>query len=84
MNNKSWFLLLLLSFIWGGSFYFIGEGVRYVPPLTLVWYRILFAGIALCILLLWRRQKLPTQFNFWFRISIMVLLNNIIPFTLIA
>jgi drug/metabolite transporter (DMT)-like permease len=84
MNNKSWFLLLLLSFIWGGSFYFIGEGVRYVPPLTLVWYRILFAGIALYILLLWRRQKLPTQFDFWFRISIMVLLNNIIPFTLIA
>ena len=84
MNNKAWFLLLLLSFIWGGSFYFIGEGVRYVPPLTLVWYRILFAGIALYILLLWRRQKLPTQFNFWFRISIMVLLNNIIPFTLIA
>ena len=84
MNNKAWFLLLLLSFIWGGSFYFIGEGVQYVPPLTLVWYRILFAGIALYILLLWRRQKLPTQFDFWFRISIMVLLNNIIPFTLIA
>ncbi len=84
MNNKAWFLLLFLSFIWGGSFYFIGEGVKYVPPLTLVWYRILFAGIALYLVLLWRRQKLPTQTDFWLRILIMVLLNNIIPFTLIA
>ena len=84
MSNKAWFLLLFLSFIWGGSFYFIGEGFKYVSPLTLVWYRILFAGIALYLVLLWRRRTLPTQIDFWFRILIMVLLNNIIPFTLIA
>ena len=84
MNNKAWFLLLLLSFIWGGSFYFIGEGITYVPPLTLVWYRILFAAISLYLLLLWRRKKFPNQFDFWFSVSIMALLNNIIPFTLIA
>ena len=84
MNNKAWFLLLFLSFLWGGSFYFIGEGVKFVPPITLVWYRVFFAGIALYLLLLWRKQKLPSQFEFWFRVSIMAILNNIIPFTLIA
>ncbi|GIS14866.1 MAG: hypothetical protein CM15mP117_02980 [Alphaproteobacteria bacterium] len=47
MSNKAWLLLLFLSLIWGSSFYFIGEGVKSVPPLTLVFYRIFFAGLAL-------------------------------------
>ncbi len=84
MNNKAWFLLLFLSFLWGGSFYFIGEGVKFVPPITLVWYRILFAGIVLYLLLVWQKQYMPSQFDFWFRVAIMAILNNIIPFTLIA
>ncbi len=84
MNNKSWLLLLFLSFIWGGSFYFIGEGVKVVPPLTLVWFRIFIAGLCLYILISWRRKKLPKQSAFWIRVSVMALLNNIIPFTLIA
>ncbi len=84
MSNKAWLFLLFLSLIWGGSFYFIGEGVKFVPPLTLVFYRIFFAGLALYLVFLWLRRGLPKQLDFWIKVAVMALLNNIIPFTLIA
>ncbi len=84
MSNKAWLLLLFLSLIWGSSFYFIGEGVKSVPPLTLVFYRIFFAGLALYLVLLWLRRRLPKKLDFWIKVSVMALLNNIVPFTLIA
>ena len=84
MSNKAWLLLLFLSLIWGSSFYFIGEGVKSVPPLTLVFYRIFFAGLALYLVFLWLRRRLPKKLDFWIKVSVMALLNNIIPFTLIA
>lgn len=84
MSNKAWLLLLFLSLIWGSSFYFIGEGVKSVPPLTLVFYRIFFAGLALYLVFLWLRRRLPKKLDFWIKVSVMALLNNIVPFTLIA
>ena len=84
MSNKAWLLLLFLSLIWGSSFYFIGEGVKSVPPLTLVFYRIFFAGLALYLVFLLLRRRLPKKLDFWIKVAVMALLNNIIPFTLIA
>ena len=84
MSNKAWLLLLFLSLIWGSSFYFIGEGVKSVPPLTLVFYRIFFAGLALYLVFFWLRRRLPKKLDFWIKVSVMALLNNIVPFTLIA
>ena len=84
MSNKAWLFLLFLSLIWGSSFYFIGEGLKSVPPLTLVFYRIFFAGIALYLVFLWLGQRLPKKSDFWIKVAVMALLNNIIPFTLIA
>ena len=84
MSNKAWLLLLFLSLIWGSSFYFIGEGVKSVPPLTLVFYRIFFAGLSLYLVFLWLRRRLPKKLDFWLKVSVMALLNNIVPFTLIA
>ncbi len=84
MSNKAWLFLLFLSLIWGGSFYFIGEGVKSAPPLTLVFYRIFFAGLTLYLIFLWFRRRLPKKSDFWIKVAVMALLNNIIPFTLIA
>ena len=84
MSNKAWLFLLFLSLIWGSSFYFIGEGVKSVPPLTLVFYRIFFAGLALYLVFLWLRRRLPKKSDFWIKVAVMASLNNIIPFTLIA
>lgn len=48
MGTKEWLLMVVLSTIWGGSFFFVGVAVRELPPLTIVWCRV---GLAAVILL---------------------------------
>src|SRR5271154_3320979 len=36
MTSREWGLLLLLSLLWGGSFFFVGVAVKALPPLTIV------------------------------------------------
>ena len=36
MTATEWGLLLILSVIWGGSFFFTGVAVKELPPLTIV------------------------------------------------
>ena len=40
-------MLLILSVLWGGSFFFIGVAVKELPPLTIMMLRV---GIAALIL----------------------------------
>ena len=37
MSAADWTILLVLSVIWGGSFFFIEIAIDSVAPLTLVW-----------------------------------------------
>jgi hypothetical protein len=34
MDQRDWGLLVLLSILWGGSFFFNGVALRELPPLT--------------------------------------------------
>src|SRR5260221_5839924 len=36
MNRNEWLMLLLLSVLWGGSFFFVGILVRSLPAFTIV------------------------------------------------
>ena len=47
MDLATWGLLLLLGFIWGGSFFFGRIAVQHVPPMTLVLFRVSLAALAL-------------------------------------
>ncbi|MDW3116539.1 MAG: EamA family transporter [Roseovarius pacificus] len=47
MTYRDWVLLLLLSVLWGGSFFFVAVAVREVPPLTVVGLRTGIAALAL-------------------------------------
>ena len=47
MSSVAWGLLLLLSFIWGASFYFIEVGLGYLDPYWLVSLRLVTGAIAL-------------------------------------
>lgn len=47
MRTTEWMLLLLLSLMWGASFFFIGVAVRDIPPLTLVLARVGLAALVL-------------------------------------
>jgi drug/metabolite transporter (DMT)-like permease len=83
MDLATWSLLLLLGFIWGGSFFFGRIAVQHVPPMTLVLFRVALAAIALHLVF----GRLPgfyqTLLSRWRELLVMGLINNAIPFTLI-
>ncbi len=84
MDARTWALLLALSVLWGGSFFFIGVAVGEVPPLLIVFARVALAATALHLLLALQGRTL--QFDRAGRRAIlgMALLNNVVPFVLIV
>jgi len=84
MSARNWFLLLILSILWGGSFFFVEVALEDLQPFTLVFYRIFFAALALTAVIYCKGQKLPTALNIWGLFFVMGLLNNVIPFALIV
>lgn len=83
MDARNWVLLITLSILWGGSFFFGEIALQALPPLTLVLCRVGFAALALVGLLYALRERLPTSRNTWRAFFMMGALNNLIPFTLI-
>jgi drug/metabolite transporter (DMT)-like permease len=84
MTPLEWGMLLVLSLFWGGSFFFVGVAVRQLPPLTIVALRVSLAALilwaclpALGVVMPRRREALAAFLG-------MGLLNNAIPFCLIA
>ena len=84
MGVKEWSLILLLSVIWGGSFFFIGVAVKELPPLTIVLGRV-FLGSSLLLLFAYiKGHKIPSSLKIWGLFLVMGCLNNVIPFCLIV
>jgi drug/metabolite transporter (DMT)-like permease len=83
MTPALWAILVLLSAIWGGSFLFGRIAVQEVPPLVVVWLRVMLAAIAIWLFVLLSRRKLT--FSRWLIVNAaaMSILNNVIPFSLI-
>jgi drug/metabolite transporter (DMT)-like permease len=84
MTVVDWGLLLLLSVLWGGSFFFSKIIVQSVPPLTLVLVRFAIASGALWIYLQVCRLSVPGSLSAWAAFAGMGALNNLIPAALIA
>ncbi len=84
MSGKEWALLLVLSVLWGGSFFFNGVAVRELPSFTLVWLRVASASVALLIVLRLLGQTMPMQGRVWLAFFGMGFLNNVVPFVLIV
>lgn len=83
MKIKNVHLLILLASLWGPSFLFIKIAVEEVPPVMLAALRIGIAAIILNVLLILRRERLPTGRNFWKKTFIAGLFAQAIPFVLI-
>jgi hypothetical protein len=47
MGASDWAQLLLLGALWGASFFFARITIREIEPLTLVFYRVVIAAVAL-------------------------------------
>lgn len=84
MSALEWALVIVLSVIWGGSFLFVGIAVSALPTFTIVLLRVTIAAAALHLLLLVRRIPMPGGTASWRAFFVMGLLNNVIPFSLIA
>lgn len=83
MSARDWGLLILLSVIWGGSFFFTEVALREVPPLTLAWARVALGAATLWIVVRALGLPLPATARSWAILAGMGLLNNAIPFSLI-
>jgi drug/metabolite transporter (DMT)-like permease len=83
MSTRNWCLLLVLSVLWGGTFFFVAVALRELPPLTLVLSRCVVAALALVPVLLALGYAFPRTGAEWRDFAVMAVLNNIIPFGLI-
>jgi drug/metabolite transporter (DMT)-like permease len=84
MGPVEWLLLIILSVLWGGSFFFTQVAVVELPPFTLVLGRVGLAALALNLLVRARRLRMPGNLRAWLPLFIMGGLNNLIPFCLIV
>ena len=84
MTAFEWTLLVTLSVLWGGSFFFNGIAVRELPPLTVVLGRVALAAVILLIAMWVLRQRVPTEPRVWAAFAGMGVLNNAVPFSLIV
>lgn len=84
MNAKVWAMLILLSVLWGGSFFFVGVAVNELPTLTIVALRVVIAAITLWMIVLIIGLPIPKSLKLWCMFLAMGLLNNVIPFLLIV
>ncbi|PCK86234.1 EamA family transporter [Rhizobium sophoriradicis] len=83
MNAWTWGLLVLLGLIWGGSFFFARIAVQHVPPLTLVFLRLLLAALALHVYIAGRLDIYPILKARWREFLILGIINNVLPHALI-
>ncbi|MHC5233089.1 DMT family transporter [Brucella sp. LJL56] len=84
MGWKEWAMLIILSVLWGGSFFFNGVAVRELPPFTIVTLRVGLAALALVVLIRMMGLSLPKDRHIWWAFFGMGFLNNLLPFSLIV
>ena len=65
MGLKEWGLIILLSIVWGGSFFFAKVAVNEMTPLTIVLCRVGFAALALLAFLRFTGKKMPASPGLW-------------------
>jgi len=84
MGIKEWLLIILLSVMWGGSFFFVGVAVKELTPLTIVLSRVALASIILLAVVHLKGDRMPSSPGLWGAFFVMGALNNLIPFSLIV
>ncbi len=77
-------MLIVLSVLWGGSFFFFEILLEHWQPLTIVTLRVAIAAMVLWLILPMTGTAIPKTGKAWFALLVIALLNNAIPFTLIV
>ena len=84
MSARVWIMLLALSVLWGGSYFFIGVAVSELPPLTIIAIRVTLAAVTLWIISFAIGLRPPKSVKTWGAFLVMGTINNVIPFSLIV
>lgn len=82
MTAVEWLLLVALSVLWGGSFFFFKVLDTELPVFTIVLGRVAIAALLLHLVLLLRGELAALRDLPWRQIGVMALLNNVVPFSL--
>jgi drug/metabolite transporter (DMT)-like permease len=83
IGPRDWGLMLLLSVLWGGAFFFSKLALAELPHFSVVLGRVGLAALALQLVLRFSGQRMPANWQLWARFSVMGAINNLIPFSLI-
>ena len=84
IGARAWGEIALLSLLWGGSFLAFALALREIGVFTTVAFRIGGGAIVLWVYIALRRLPLPRSPRIWGAFLVMGILNNVIPFSLIA
>ena len=84
MGLIQWLLLIILSMLWGGSFFFNEVALRGLPPLVVVWGRIAVGCLGLLGVVAISSLDLRPHLARWRDFLVLGVLNTFIPFTLIV
>ena len=84
MDGRSWAGIILLGTVWGSSFFFFEVALDTLGPITVAFGRVAIAAVTLVLLTRFTGDRLPRDWRSWRVLGLMGILNNAIPFTLIA
>ncbi|MBT3309870.1 MAG: EamA family transporter [Gammaproteobacteria bacterium] len=84
MSPLEWGLLVALSILWGGSFFFNGVAIRELPTLTVVAGRVILGAVTLLVVMRVMGLRMPSGRPVWLAFFSMGFLNNVLPFSLIV
>lgn len=84
MNLFEWGMLIGLSLLWGGSFFFNGVAVKEIPVLTVVFGRVSIAAMVLFLFLKISKTPFPVSGSVLVAFLFMGFMNNLVPFSLIV
>lgn len=81
MSLADWLRLILLSLLWGGSFFFVEVALSGLPAVSVVFGRVALGAMCLAAML---GGRLPRGFAAWRALAVMGALNCALPFCLFA
>ncbi|MBF9033387.1 EamA family transporter [Rhodobacterales bacterium HKCCE2091] len=84
LTTATWLRICLLGLLWGASFLAVRVALDEVPVATLVAHRVFWACLLLWLVIALGRRRLPRDPRTWAALGVMGVLNNAIPFTLLA
>jgi drug/metabolite transporter (DMT)-like permease len=81
MTRADWITLMILSILWGGSFFFVEVALGGLPVMTIVWLRVALAAAILGGVVWLGGVSFPPR-TVWPALVVMGVFNNVVPFTL--